>query len=86
MTVTLSPEQLAWIEARVASGANSDLDEAVRNLLAAGVAEHADVEQDLAWAKLSVDEALADIARGDFTPVDDTDADIDDLFGSAEAW
>ena len=85
MTVTLFPEQLAWIEARVASGAYSDLDEAVRNLLAAGIAELADVEEDLDWAKPSVDEALADIARGDFTLVDDTHAWIHSLFGSAEA-
>ena len=85
MTITLSPDQLAWIQARVSEGAYSDLDETVRDLLATGIAEHADFEDDLAWAKPSVDEALADIARGNFSVVDDTDAYIDGLFRSTEA-
>lgn len=85
MTITLSPDPLAWIQARVSEGAYSDLDETVRDLLATGIAEHADFEDDLAWAKPSVDEALADIARGNFSVVDDTDAYIDGLFRSTEA-
>ena len=86
MTITLSPEQLAWIQARVARGDYGDLDEAVRDLLAAGIAEHELAEDDdLAWAKPLVDEALAEIERGEFTVVDDTDAYVDALFGSPEA-
>ena len=86
MTITLSPDQLAWIEARVARGDYPGVDEAVRDLLAAGIAEHeAFGDDDMAWAKPLVDEALAAIERGEFTIVEDTDAYVDTLFRSPEA-
>ena len=86
MTVTLSPDQLAWIEARVAKGDYLDVDEAVRDLLATGIAEHEEAEtDDMAWAKPLVDEALAAIERGEFMIVEDTDAYVDTLFRSPEA-
>lgn len=86
MTVTLSPDQLAWIEARVAKGDYPDVEEAVRDLLATGIAEHEEAEtDDMAWAKPLVDEALAAIERGEFEIVEDTDAYIDAIFRAAEA-
>lgn len=81
MTVTLSPDQLAWIEARVAKGDYPDVDEAVRDLLATGIAEHEEAEtDDLAWAKPLVDEARAERERGEFTVIHDIDAFLKDIF------
>lgn len=78
MTITLSPEQLAWIEARVARGEYPGLDEAVRDLVAAGIAEHeATEDDDMAWAKPLVDEALAEIERGQGLSLDEFEARID---------
>ena len=81
MTVTLSPDQLAWIEARVARGEYGDVDEAIRSLLAGAIAERDDVEDDdMAWAKPLVDEALAEIERGEAIVVDDIAAFLGSIF------
>jgi Arc/MetJ-type ribon-helix-helix transcriptional regulator len=62
MNVSLSREQQEWLEAEVAAGRFSSVDEA----LAAAVAElKALQEDDLAWAKHYVDEARASVASGD---------------------
>ena len=75
MTVTLSPDQLAWIEARVAKGDYPDVDEAVRDLLATGIAEHEEAEtDDMAWAKPLVDEALAELKRGEGMSLEEFEA------------
>ena len=78
MTVTLSPDQLAWIESRVARGAFPNVDEAVRNLLAAGIEAYGEIEDDdMAWAKPLVDEALAEIERGEGMSLEEFEARID---------
>ena len=78
MTVTLSPDQLAWIEARVAKGDYPDVDEAVRDLLATGIAEHEEAgTDDMAWAKPLVDEALAEIERGEGMSLEEFEARMD---------
>ena len=78
MTVTLSPDQLAWIEARVAKGDYLDVDEAVRDLLATGIAEHEEAEtDDMAWAKPLVDEALAELKRGEAMSLEEFEARMD---------
>lgn len=82
MTISLSPDQLTWIEARVARGDYSDVDEAVRHLLATGMAEHDEAEaDDMAWAKPLVDEALTAIERGDTMTLDQFEAHLDKKFG-----
>lgn len=66
MTISLTPEQQAWISAHVARGDFASAEEAARQLIDERIAERALVEQDdLAWAKPHVDEALAEVARGD---------------------
>jgi antitoxin ParD1/3/4 len=66
MTVTLTPEQQAWLEAYVARGDFASIEDAARQLIDERLAERAaEEEDDLAWAKPYVDEALAEIARGD---------------------
>ena len=78
MTVTLSPDQLAWIAARVAKGDYLDVDEAVRDLLATGIAEHEEAEtDDMAWAKPLVDEALAELKRGEAMSLEEFEARMD---------
>jgi Arc/MetJ-type ribon-helix-helix transcriptional regulator len=61
MNVSLSREQQEWLEAEVAAGRFSSVDEA----LAAAVAELKAQEDDLVWAKHYVDEARASVASGD---------------------
>jgi antitoxin ParD1/3/4 len=62
MNVSLPKEQLEWLEAEVAAGHFSSVDEA----LAVAVAELKSLhENDLAWAKPYVDEARDQIARGE---------------------
>jgi antitoxin ParD1/3/4 len=64
MTITLTPEQLVRLNAYVARGEFPSLEEAARQLLDEGIAERDAVEDDLAWAKPYVDEALAEAANG----------------------
>jgi antitoxin ParD1/3/4 len=66
MTITLTPEQQARLEAYVARGDFPSIEDAARQLIEERLAERAiEEEDDLAWAKPYVDEALAAVARGD---------------------
>jgi antitoxin ParD1/3/4 len=73
MTITLTPEQLAWLDAEVAHGHFQSIEEAARQLIDQGIAERM-AEDDLAWAKPLVDEALADVARGDVITLEEHEA------------
>ena len=62
MNISLPKEQLKWLEAEVAAGRFSSIDEAI----AVAVADlKALSEDDLAWAKPYVDQARDSVARGD---------------------
>ena len=62
MTITLPPGLQKWLEAQVAAGRFSSVDDAI----AVAVADLMAIdEDDLAWAKPYVDEALASVERGD---------------------
>ena len=66
MTITLKPDQEAWLQSRVASGDFASIEEAARQLIDERIAERtAEEDDDLAWAKPFVDDALADVTRGD---------------------
>jgi antitoxin ParD1/3/4 len=66
MTITLTPEQQARLEAYVARGDFPSIEDAARQLIEERLNERAIEEgDDLAWAKPYVDEALAEIARGE---------------------
>jgi antitoxin ParD1/3/4 len=75
MTVTLTPEQMRWIEAAVAAGQFSSIEEAVRVAVADLMTGDLD---DLAWAKPYVDDAREDVARGDVMSGDEFMAWLDD--------
>ena len=62
MTVQLSPEQQQWLEAQVAAGHFSSLEQAVAVAIADLMAM---ADDDLAWAKPLVDEAEAELDRGE---------------------
>jgi len=62
MNISLPAEQQAWLEAEVAAGRFSSIEEA----LTVAVADlKALMEDDLAWAKPYVEEARASVDRGD---------------------
>ncbi len=63
MTITLTPEQQAWIDAHVAQGEYASVEEAARRLLDDAIAHRWMDVDDLAWAKPLVDEALAEVER-----------------------
>jgi antitoxin ParD1/3/4 len=68
MTIQLSPEQQQWLEAQVAAGHFSSLEQAV----AVAVADlMAAAEDDLDWARPLVDEAIASLERGEGIPADE---------------
>ena len=74
MTITLPPGLQKWLEAQVAAGRFSSVDDAI----AVAVADLMAIDEDnLAWAKPYVDEARATAARGEVVPLDDALADID---------
>ena len=68
MNISLPSDQRAWLEAEVAAGHFTSVDEAV----AAAVASLMDLEaDDLAWAKPQVDEARASVAKGNVVSGED---------------
>ena len=78
MTITLNPDQEQWLRARVASGAFGSVEEAARQLIDERIAElSVQGIDDVTWAKPYVDEALADIARGDVLSLEEHNARMD---------
>ena len=71
MTITLTPEQEAWIDAHVSSGDFASVEDAVRQLVDERIVELDLADDDLGWAKLHVDEAREAVARGDFITLDE---------------
>ena len=75
MTITLDPDQEAWLEARVASGDFASVEEAARRLIAERIAELVlEENDDMAWAKPYVDEALAEVERGEVISFEEHEA------------
>jgi antitoxin ParD1/3/4 len=68
MMIFLTPEQQAWLDTRVARGDYKSTDDAVRQFIDERIAEETD---DLAWAKPHVDEALEQVARGEFLTLEE---------------
>ncbi len=66
MSITLTPEQEAWIQAHIATGDFASIEEAAHQLIDDRIAEiAAGDDDDLEWARSLVEEARASIARGD---------------------
>jgi antitoxin ParD1/3/4 len=72
MTITLTREQQALLNAYVVRGDFSSIEEAARQLIDERIAERAaEDNDDLAWAKPFVDEARAAVARGEVLTLDE---------------
>jgi len=66
MNITLTPEQMAQLEALVVRGEYASIEDAARQLIDERLVERSIAENDdLSWAKPYVDEALAAVARGE---------------------
>jgi antitoxin ParD1/3/4 len=74
MTITLHPDQEAWLRRRVESGDFASVEAAARQLLGERIAELAEGEEgasdDAAWMKPYIDEGLAALDRGEFVSLD----------------
>jgi antitoxin ParD1/3/4 len=82
MSITLTPGQQEWINARIASGEFASVEQAVRQLIDERIAELSIEEDDLAWAKPLVDEALAQVERGEVLTREEHQARIKALLAS----
>jgi len=78
MTISLTPEQQAWINARIERGEFTSIEEAVQQLIEERICER-ELEEidDMAWAKPLVDEALAEVERGEFISIEEHQARMD---------
>ena len=65
MTISLTPEQQAWIETHVRRGEFASVEEAAQQLIDERIAERTIEDDDLIWAKPYADEARTAVARGD---------------------
>ena len=84
MTITLTPPQIEWLNARVARGDYASLEEAARQLIDERIAEAEFEDDDLAWAKPLVDEALEEVARGNVLSLEEHEAKMQALIDSLE--
>ena len=82
MTITLTPEQLRWVEQQVANGGFESVEDAVRVAVADLMSIGAD---DLTWAKPLADAARASIERGEGVPAQTVRAEIDTYLKSIGA-
>jgi antitoxin ParD1/3/4 len=74
MTITLTPEQQEWLEAHVATGDFASVEDAARQLIDERIAEREIENDDMAWAKPYVDEALAQVERGEVITLEEHEA------------
>ena len=83
MSISLTPEQEAWLCARVVRGDFPSVADAARRLIDERIAERmAEEEDDLVWANPYVDEALADVARGEVLTREQHETRMDALLAS----
>ena len=85
MTITLHPEQEAWLKTRVKSGDFASVEEAARQLIDDRIAELELEGDDLAWAKPYVDEALAAVERGEYVTLEEHKAHMAALLASLKS-
>ena len=89
MTITLRPDQEAWLRTRVANGDYASVEAAARQILDQKIAELADAEgdaaDDLAWAKPYVDEGRAVVARGEVLSLEEYEARTGALIASLKS-
>lgn len=83
MTITITHQQQAWLLDQVSRGEFRSIEDGVRQLLDERMAERAAEEgDDLAWARVHVDQARADVAAGRVLTVQEHEALMDALLTS----
>jgi antitoxin ParD1/3/4 len=83
MSISLTPEQHAWLAAHVERGEFRSIEEAARRLIDERIAERtAEEDDDLSWAKPYVDEALLAAAAGKVLTRQEHEARMDSLLAS----
>jgi Arc/MetJ-type ribon-helix-helix transcriptional regulator len=80
MTVTLTPEQMRWLEEAVAQGRFPSVEDAVRAAVDGFIVDHK--YGDLSWARPYIAEARAQVARGEVTELDEFLARLDQGSGA----
>jgi antitoxin ParD1/3/4 len=86
MTISLTPDQLAWLKAHVERGEFPSIDEAARQLIDERIAERmAEETDDLAWAKPEVEAALAELMAGNVLSRAEHEARTEAQFRSTKA-
>ena len=65
MSISLSPDQRAWLAAQIESGEFESMDDAIGQLVEEHITERMIEQDDLARAKPYVDEALAAAKNGE---------------------
>ena len=86
MTITLHPEQEARLNALVATGSFASVEEAARQLIDERIAELADdQDDDMAWAKPLVDEAIAAVERGEIVTLEEHNAHMARVLASLKS-
>ena len=77
MTITLLPDQTAWLEKQIGTGGFQSLEEVARQLIDERIAEIAALEtDDLTWAKPLVDAAEAEVSQGKFVSLEEHEARV----------
>jgi Arc/MetJ-type ribon-helix-helix transcriptional regulator len=85
MTINLSPSQIEWLEAEVAAGRFASIDEAAQAIVNDDmVRETADRAGDIGWAKPLLDDARAQIARGELVELETFNGQVDQLIRGLE--
>jgi len=74
VTITLTPDQQAWLSAHVANGEFASVEEGARQLIEERIAERAIEEDDLDWTRPHVAEALAERAAGKVISLEEHEA------------
>ena len=72
MAITLTPDQEAWLQAHVATGDFSSIEEVARQLIDdERIVERELEKDDLVWAKPLVEDGLAALERGEFISLEE---------------
>jgi len=71
ITLTLTPEQEAWLKAHAATDGAASIEEAARRIIDEHIGECELEHDELEWAKTLVNEGLAALERGDYISLEE---------------
>ena len=79
MTINLIPSQIEWLAAEVAAGRFGSVDEAAQAIINEHMARDLD---DLDWVQPLLDEARAEVARGEVVSWDEVKRELSELIAT----